>query len=129
MNGACNPISASQCCAGTQTTFLKTAVTNQASKDSDENRVVPLRPGIRIRHDAAGQPEEPVGDLTKYERPEGTDDYRHRMMVNLAAFAALVLLAFVGIWLADQLANMRKNQDCVLSGRRNCAGDQLKTGG
>jgi hypothetical protein len=25
------------------------------------------------------------------------------------------------VWLAMQIANMRKNQDCLLSGRRNCA--------
>jgi hypothetical protein len=31
------------------------------------------------------------------------------------------MLALAGVWLAMQLAEMRKNQDCVLSGRRNCA--------
>jgi len=25
-----------------------------------------------------------------------------------------------GVWMADKIAEMRKNQDCVLSGRRNC---------
>jgi hypothetical protein len=43
------------------------------------------------------------------------------MIVNLAALAFTVVLALAGVWLVIQLADMRKNQDCVLSGRRNCA--------
>lgn len=62
----------------------------------------------------------PVEDLTKYERSEGADDYRHRMIVNFAAFFVVVALIGVGIWIADTMAAMRKNQDCVLSGRRGC---------
>jgi hypothetical protein len=42
------------------------------------------------------------------------------MMVNLAALAFTVVLSIVGVWLVSQIADMRKNQDCVLSGRRNC---------
>jgi len=26
-----------------------------------------------------------------------------------------------GLWIVDVMTQMRKNQDCVLSGRRNCA--------
>jgi hypothetical protein len=88
--------------------------------DSNENRVVPLRPGIRIPRNA-GQSQKPVEDLTKYERTDETEDFRHRMMVNAAGLAFVILLAFIGVWLADRLAEMRRNQDCVLSGRRNCA--------
>jgi hypothetical protein len=62
----------------------------------------------------------PVEDLTKYERNESADDYRHRMIVNFAAFFVVVALIGVGLWLADTMAAMRKNQDCVLSGRRGC---------
>ena len=63
----------------------------------------------------------PVEDLAKYERDKDSDDYRHRMIVNAAAFLAIVALIGVGIWLADTMAAMRKNQDCVLSGRRGCS--------
>lgn len=59
--------------------------------------------------------------LDKYERDDNPDDYRHRMLVNLAAFVVLILLAGGGYWLADTMARMRKDQDCVLSGRRNCS--------
>jgi len=65
-------------------------------------------------------PPEPVEDLTKYERSEGPDDYRHRMIVNLLGFAFVIALIGAGYWLADTMASMRKNQDCVLSGRRGC---------
>jgi hypothetical protein len=48
------------------------------------------------------------------------DDYRHRMITNALAFALCVLLVVIGVWIADTMAQMRKNQDCVLSGRRGC---------
>jgi hypothetical protein len=43
------------------------------------------------------------------------------MMVNLAALAFTIALVLAGVWLAIQIADLRKNQDCVLSGRRDCA--------
>ncbi len=42
------------------------------------------------------------------------------MTVNAIAFAFVVLLGLAGYWLADTMATMRKNQDCVLTGRRGC---------
>jgi hypothetical protein len=63
----------------------------------------------------------PVEGLAKYERSDGPDDYRHRMLVNAAALVVVVLLMAVGLWLADTMATLRKNEDCVFSGRHNCA--------
>ena len=65
-------------------------------------------------------PRPAVDDLAKYERADAPDDYRHRMTVNILAFVFVVALIGAGIWLADTMAAMRKNQDCVLSGRRGC---------
>jgi len=42
------------------------------------------------------------------------------MTVNIAAFVFVAVLALIGYWLADTMATMRKNQDCVLTGRRGC---------
>ncbi|HMF26103.1 MAG TPA: hypothetical protein VKG24_28815 [Pseudolabrys sp.] len=84
----------------------------------NEHRVIKFRRGSTT---AQSSPPSPVKDLTKYERSEDADDYRHRMIVNIAAFLVVVALIGTGIWLADTMAAMRKNQDCVLSGRRNCA--------
>jgi hypothetical protein len=63
----------------------------------------------------------PVADLAKYERSDETDDYRHRMMVNAAAFVFVLVLIGAGLWLTDSMARLRRNQDCVLAGHPNCA--------
>lgn len=61
-----------------------------------------------------------VDDLAKYERTPAEDDFRHRMKVNALAFLTTVLLAFIGLWIANRIAGMVEIQDCVLSGRHNC---------
>jgi hypothetical protein len=64
----------------------------------------------------------PVEGIGKYERPAADpDDYRHRMTMNALAFAVLLLLVAGGLWLAIKIAELRRDQDCVLAGRRNCA--------
>lgn len=85
----------------------------------DRSRVI----GFRRRQpivSSHGPPPPAVEDLTKYERSESLDDYRHRMIVNVVAFVFVIGLIVAGLWLADTMAAMRKNQDCVLSGRRGC---------
>ena len=60
-------------------------------------------------------------DLSRYERDrEEPDDFRHRMLANIAAFAFTVALTAIGIWLAMSIADLRRTQDCVLMGRRDC---------
>jgi hypothetical protein len=79
-----------------------------------ERRVLPFR-----RRRAAAAPP-PVADLAQYEHDSEAEDYRHRMAVNAAAFLFVAVLIAAGVWLAETMADMRKNQDCVLSGRRGC---------
>jgi hypothetical protein len=43
------------------------------------------------------------------------------MLANIAAFAFTVALLAIGIWLAMSISDMRKTQDCVAMGRRDCA--------
>jgi hypothetical protein len=63
-----------------------------------------------------------ANDLSRYERDRNEpDDFRHRMLANVAAFAFTVALTCIGIWLAMSIADLRKTQDCVLMGRRDCA--------
>jgi hypothetical protein len=73
--------------------------------------------------DKASKTAPAANDLSRYERPrdEG-DDFRHRMLANVAALAFTVALTAIGIWLAVSIADLRKTQDCVLMGRRDCAG-------
>jgi hypothetical protein len=87
---------------------------------SDEgSRVIGFRRRQPIVNSRAPSPPA-ADDLAKYERGENPDDYRHRMVVNVVAFAFVIALIAAGLWLADTMAAMRKNQDCVLSGRRGC---------
>ncbi len=70
-------------------------------------------------NDAAAAPDD---DLARYEqeRNELLDD-RHRMLMNILAAAIVVVLVGAGVWIADTIAAMEKDQDCILQGRANCA--------
>ena len=93
---------------------------NDGAPSSDrERRVVRFRRGPASAGPPASTPP-PLEDLAKYERSAEADDYRHRMIVNGAAFLFVVALIGAGLWLADTMAAMRRNQDCVLAGHRNC---------
>ena len=87
----------------------------------DNNRVVPLRPIMGGRaYSTRDFHESPVDSVEKYARKGERDDYRHRMIMNVATLVVTIALMLVGIWLATSIAQMRKNQDCVLSGKRGC---------
>jgi hypothetical protein len=82
-----------------------------------------LTPAWRREHHAQLQQDErhEPNDLSRYERPrDEPDDFRHRMLANIAAFAFTVALTAIGIWLAVSIADLRRTQDCVLMGRRDC---------
>ncbi|MEA2910093.1 MAG: hypothetical protein QOJ15_2174 [Bradyrhizobium sp.] len=91
--------------------------------DDERGRVLPFQRQGKSRPGAPAQPPEdsPVEGVEKYARSQEPDNYRQRMINNGLAFAFCILLVAIGIWLATTIAEMRKNQDCVLSGRRNCA--------
>jgi hypothetical protein len=60
-------------------------------------------------------------DLSRYGRDRTEpDDFRRRMLANIAAFAFTVALTAIGIWLAMSIADLRRTQDCVQMGRRDC---------
>lgn len=92
---------------------------DRTSPSDSDSRVVAFPRGrntARWRTTASS----PVDDLSKFERGEDTDDYRHRMKVNVAAFIFVLALIGAGLWLAETMAELRKNEDCALSGRHNC---------
>ena len=110
--------------------------TQQPMTSDEEHRVLKFRPrtmshppgqrgepdGRIQREDGGPQPGNPTRDLSRFERDrEQPDNFRHRMLANLAAFAFTVALTAIGIWLAMSIADLRKTQDCVLMGRRDCA--------
>ena len=110
---------------------------NPSSPSESERHILPFRrPGgataglsdPRPTRDEDSAAASPVEGLGKYERNSGEDDYRHRMLMNVLAFGLVVLLVVAGVWIADRIALMRKNQDCVLSGRRGCTPVEVQPG-
>ena len=97
----------------------------------DDHRVIQFRPRSALNapqlhtplQAQTRQPDklvEPL-DLSRYEKPRPVpDDFRQRMLANIAAFAFTVALTAVGIWLAMSIADLRRTQDCVLMGRHDC---------
>ena len=106
--------------------------TQQPIASDEEHRVLefrprnPARPAAREGHPhtpaVPKDPDSEPNDLSRYERVrEEPDDFRHRMLANVAAVAFTVALMAIAIWLTVSIADMRKTQDCVLMGRRDCA--------
>jgi hypothetical protein len=98
----------------------------------EEHRVLQFRPRplARSPHQPDGPSHRPppdhawqaANDLSRYEQDrQPPDDFHHRMLANIAAFAFTVALIAIGIWLAMSIADLRNTQDCVLMGRRDCA--------
>jgi hypothetical protein len=87
----------------------------------------PRRPGSRSLAAETPQPvEDDLDDFARFEQDQdGPIDYRHRMIMNLSALAILILLVGLGVWIADTISNLQKEQDCLVQGRSNCAPIQI----
>jgi hypothetical protein len=77
----------------------------------------------------AGRTDEPESalvddDLARYEE-DAPIDYRQRTLMNVIAMAIVTLLVAAGVWIADTIAVMEKDEDCVMQGRANCAPIEL----
>ena len=83
----------------------------------ESGRVVPFRP--RPHSSRRNLRFSPVNDLRQYEAT-GDDDFHHRMMMNVIAGVIVLVLVGCGLWLTEAIVKVRKDQDCVLSGRTNC---------
>ena len=97
---------------------------SQPTKGGDKGRVLPFRPSaphswnarLRLRD----QSRSPVSDLSKFSRGRAEDDYPHRMFINLLAFLVLSFIVGCGIWLADNMSERNKDQDCRVISRTYC---------
>jgi hypothetical protein len=98
---------------------------DRSNHTDNDAQVISFRPRRAIpsgkRVPAPPPSPSPIEGLAKYEGGQLDDNYRHRMLVNLAGLLVTAALAIAGVWLAVQIADLRKTQDCVFSGRRNCA--------
>ena|SRR2546423_1548204 len=92
--------------------------------ENDRGRILPFRrsgkPAASLPQNAE-EKDTPVEGMGKYASAGEADNYRQRMINNGLAFAACVALVVLGVWIANTMAEMRRKQDCVLSGRRDCA--------
>jgi hypothetical protein len=95
---------------------METAPTPRETPPPETGRVIPFVPR---KPAAAPKAEAPVEDIGKYARSPD-EDYRQRMRNNVLALLVLVGLVLAGMWMALRIAEHRKAQDCVLSGRPGC---------
>ena len=93
-------------------------MSSNVPSDNERGRILPFRRG-RSRVPPPAEQGAPVEGVEKYARSE-PDDYRQRMINNGLGLLACIMLVVAGIWIANTMTEMRRNQDCVLSGRRNC---------
>jgi hypothetical protein len=99
----------------------KRPIRSEERPSEEAGRVVPFEPRRRAFRMGVPRPS-PVEDVGKYAGgADERDDWRHRMKMNAIAVLVLGLLIWCGYWLFDTMAEIRKNQDCVLMGRANCA--------
>jgi len=81
--------------------------------DESTGRVSPAQP--------AEARSEPDDDFARYEQDNEEIDYRQRRLMNVIAIAITAILLGAGVWIADTIGGLEKDQDCVLQGRVNCA--------
>jgi len=95
---------------------------SRPSPPRESERVVMLFPRQR-RNTAAPPSRRPaIRGVSDYARSEQDDDeYRHRMINNLLAFLVCAVLVVAGVWLVDRIVELRRIQDCALSGRPSCS--------
>ncbi len=63
-----------------------------------------------------------LDDFARFEQEQDEPiDYRHRTIMNLIALAILILLVGFGVWIADTIGDLQREQDCLMQGRNNCA--------
>ena len=102
-------------------------MTKEQSRSTDDGDHVVIKFRPRTTADAQKTRAEqvvaprPAQDLAQFERTGEPDDYRHRMRMNIAAGLFTVVLIGFCVWLAIAIADLRRTQDCILYGRRDCA--------
>lgn len=90
-------------------------------------RFEPRRPGKPLLASATPQPvKDDLDDFAQFEQEQDEPiDYRRRMIMNLIALAILASLVGLGVWIADTISDLQRDQDCLMQGRSNCAPIEL----
>ena len=78
-------------------------------------------PGHPADYDGERQDDNLPDDFAQFEQDQDdVVDYRQRALMNVIALAVLAFLIGIGVWLADTIAHMERDQDCMMQGRVNC---------
>lgn len=101
-------------------------------QEQEKGRVVLFPPRFSMGRQKTGRKpggttQHAVEGLQKYQAGDEPDDYPRRMTINVIAFAFIVMLTLAGIWLAEQMALLRQNQNCAFSGRKSCPEIEVHT--
>src|SRR5207249_8509044 len=99
--------------------MIEASMRPERKQQSEPDRVVAFRRrSSGLSQNRASRNEAPgefspiaVADLTKYQRAREEEDYRHRMVVNALALAFCIMLAIAGVWLVNEIAEMKRIQD------------------
>jgi hypothetical protein len=96
---------------------------SQRTKEVKKGRVLLFRPSAphsneRLR--LGDRSRSPVNDLSKFSRGPEEDNYPHRMFMNLLAFLVLSFIVGCGIWLANNMSEWHKDEDCGRISRTYC---------
>ena len=62
-----------------------------------------------------------MSETPEEKQPAGTEEEGARTLTNIYLLLFFVLIVGAGIWLAKVMLDVRKAQECLSSGRRNCA--------
>jgi hypothetical protein len=83
---------------------------------------------LSVHAPAIEQAKDDADDFARYEQEQDERiNYRHRMLMNVIALVVVTLLLGAGVWIADIITEMEKDQDCLMQGRSNCAPIELPT--
>jgi outer membrane PBP1 activator LpoA protein len=77
----------------------------------------PRQAGLRTP-DKGPRPQGAAGSRRPLLVSEDNDDHRRR--IHALGLAFCLVLSVVGVWLANEFTEMKRVQDCVLSGRTGC---------
>jgi len=83
-------------------------------------------PPLRLMDGAIERSDILPDDFAQYEQDQDEIvDYRQRALMNVIALVVVAFLVSAGVWLADSIAGMERDQDCMMQGRANCVPIEL----
>jgi hypothetical protein len=74
-----------------------------------------FRPCAKVQH-AKGA----VGLPKPRSARDDDEDHRRRRLIHALGLVYCVILAVAGVWLANEITEMKRIQDCALAGRNRC---------